>query len=372
MIRNSSIPSSSRDLGAGPPRDDDRLDPRQVPFEVVGELPEEQVADDRPEDRIAQELQPLVRDQPVIGPRGVRQRLAEEGQVPEAVADDLLAIGQRFGIVAVSRPGHGRTNKAPKELRCGTIDYKSRRALSTVSMSASQAVDADTGAALDDLRALRYRRLRPTAGRTDERGDRGGSLRPGDDSTPLATSTIQGRTRAIRSATFSGVRPPARIRRGRGGTRSRIVVGDRRPGAARHGRGHRHRPGPRPADGPAPRPAPGSRRRPSQADGRLAGGRRGSTRNRSSTTRSSGGSCPCNCTMPSPSRSASSATSAAGRSTKTPDDGDRGRQCGDDLRRDAPASTYRGEAGWKLRPIQSAPSLGAGHARPRRTSARRS
>src|SRR4051794_35094852 len=46
------------------------------------------------------------------------------------------------------------------------------------------------------------------------------SFRPGDDSTPLATSTIQGRARATRSATFSGVRPPARIRRGRGGRES--------------------------------------------------------------------------------------------------------------------------------------------------------
>jgi hypothetical protein len=40
-----------------------------------------------------------------------------------------------------------------------------------------------------------------------------GSLIPGDDSTPLATSTIQGRTSATRSATFSGVNPPARIKR---------------------------------------------------------------------------------------------------------------------------------------------------------------
>src|SRR5438067_718635 len=49
---------------------------------------------------------------------------------------------------------------------------------------------------------------------------RAGSLRPGDDSTPLATSTIHGRTHATRAATFSGVRPPARTRRGRGGSRA--------------------------------------------------------------------------------------------------------------------------------------------------------
>src|SRR5207249_11703856 len=40
------------------------------------------------------------------------------------------------------------------------------------------------------------------------------SFRPGADSTPLATSTIQGRTRTIRSDTFPGVRPPAKMRRG--------------------------------------------------------------------------------------------------------------------------------------------------------------
>src|SRR5207245_2364160 len=38
-----------------------------------------------------------------------------------------------------------------------------------------------------------------------------GSFSPGRHSTPLATSTIAGRTRRIASATFSGVNPPARI-----------------------------------------------------------------------------------------------------------------------------------------------------------------
>ena len=60
---------------------------------------------------------------------------------------------------------------------------------------------------------------------------RAGSFRPGRSSTPLATSTIQGRTCATRAATFSGVRPPARIRRGRGGGVEEVGR-DRVPGPA--------------------------------------------------------------------------------------------------------------------------------------------
>ena len=37
------------------------------------------------------------------------------------------------------------------------------------------------------------------------------SFTPGDDSTPLATSTAYGRTARTAAATFSGVRPPARM-----------------------------------------------------------------------------------------------------------------------------------------------------------------
>ena len=37
------------------------------------------------------------------------------------------------------------------------------------------------------------------------------SFTPGDDSTPLATSTPHGRTTSIASATLAGVSPPARI-----------------------------------------------------------------------------------------------------------------------------------------------------------------
>ena len=63
------------------------------------------------------------------------------------------------------------------------------------------------------ITGIGLRPLEPTS-RMDESADPPGSFRPGHDSTPLATSTIQGRTRASRSATFSGVRPPARMRQG--------------------------------------------------------------------------------------------------------------------------------------------------------------
>ena len=48
------------------------------------------------------------------------QGLAEQMRLPEAVTDDLLAIGQRLGDVVVGSPRHDRTNKAPNELRCET------------------------------------------------------------------------------------------------------------------------------------------------------------------------------------------------------------------------------------------------------------
>ena len=80
---------------------------------------------------------------------------------------------------------------------------------------------------------------------------RAGSLQPGADSTPLATSTIQGRTSAIRAATFSGVRPPARMTGGRGGAPRaawRRSSGRSRP----PGRGRRRRAGRRREAGPGP------------------------------------------------------------------------------------------------------------------------
>ena len=56
-------------------------------------------------------------------------------------------------------------------------------------------------------------RARPPWRRVMKRRTSVGSLTPGADSTPLATSTPHGRTRSIASATLSGVRPPARSTR---------------------------------------------------------------------------------------------------------------------------------------------------------------
>ncbi len=66
------------DLGAGLAADDDRFDPRQVALQVLRILPKEQFADDRPQDRIAEEFQAFVGSQAMLGPRGVRQRSLEQ------------------------------------------------------------------------------------------------------------------------------------------------------------------------------------------------------------------------------------------------------------------------------------------------------
>ena len=96
-------PQLLRDLGAGFPRNDDRLDPRQVPFQVIGKFLKEHIANDRPEDGVTEELESFVRDEPVIRPRRMGQGFSKETQFPEAVAEDLLAFGQQSGIVAVSQ-----------------------------------------------------------------------------------------------------------------------------------------------------------------------------------------------------------------------------------------------------------------------------
>ena len=84
-------PQRLADLGAGLAADDDRLDLRQVPFQILGILVEEHLADHGPEDRVAEELQPFVGGQAVLGPRGVRQRRPQEVLVRELVADPLFA-----------------------------------------------------------------------------------------------------------------------------------------------------------------------------------------------------------------------------------------------------------------------------------------
>ena len=107
-------PERRGDLGAGAPRDDDRLDPRQLAFLILGELAEEELADDRAEDRVAEELEPLVRGQPVVRPRRVRQRLAQEVGATKRVADHLLALLEHSGVVPVSHRRHGRIVVSPK------------------------------------------------------------------------------------------------------------------------------------------------------------------------------------------------------------------------------------------------------------------
>ena len=70
-------------LRAGAPRYDDRLDLRQVPLEIIRELPKQHLTDDRTQDRVTQKLEPFIRGQPVVGPRRMRQRFLEERQVLE-------------------------------------------------------------------------------------------------------------------------------------------------------------------------------------------------------------------------------------------------------------------------------------------------
>ena len=144
------------------------------------------------------------------------------------------------------------------------------------------------------------------------------SFRPGADSTPLATSTIQGRTRGDPRRDVLGRQAAGQDQPGQGGHRVEDVVGDGRAGAARLARRRRRRSGPRPAGARAPRarlevfahPAPA--RRPIQPkrsdDLELTRARAGLPAAR---VRAAGRSS-------ARARAASSATSAAGRSTKTP------------------------------------------------------
>ena len=58
----------SRDLCTSMTRhDDDRFNLGQIAFEIVGKLPKKGLADDRPENRIAEEFEPLIRGQTMIG-----------------------------------------------------------------------------------------------------------------------------------------------------------------------------------------------------------------------------------------------------------------------------------------------------------------
>ena len=84
---------------AGAAADHDRLDLRQVAFEILRILVEENLADDRAENRVAQKLQPLVGAQSVHGPGGMRQRGLQQALVLEDVADSLLTSIDRVVVL---------------------------------------------------------------------------------------------------------------------------------------------------------------------------------------------------------------------------------------------------------------------------------
>ncbi len=85
---------------------------RQLPFEILGELEEELFADDRTEDGIAQKLEALVRNQPVVGSRRVRQGFAQVGGIFERVIEHVLAMLELRCFISFRRIRHSRTNLA--------------------------------------------------------------------------------------------------------------------------------------------------------------------------------------------------------------------------------------------------------------------
>jgi hypothetical protein len=99
-------------LRAGDAADDDRFDLRQVPFQILGILMEQDFADDRPQDCVAQKLQPLVRAEPMDRARGVRQGGLQQALVVENVTDALFASVGRVELLGVRERGrnvrHGR------------------------------------------------------------------------------------------------------------------------------------------------------------------------------------------------------------------------------------------------------------------------
>ena len=70
---------------------DDRLDARQIPLERVRKNLVKGVADDEPQNRVAEKLEPLVRGESMGCARGVREGGKEDRLVAEGVADPLLA-----------------------------------------------------------------------------------------------------------------------------------------------------------------------------------------------------------------------------------------------------------------------------------------
>jgi hypothetical protein len=83
-------PGFACDFRAGFSRHDRALHFRQVALGVRGEQPIEFFTDHQVQHRVAQKLHPLVRVKPIIGNRGVCQRLAQQRHVRERVPEDLF------------------------------------------------------------------------------------------------------------------------------------------------------------------------------------------------------------------------------------------------------------------------------------------
>jgi hypothetical protein len=66
-----------RDDGAGATRDDVRANLRELPFREVRVAVVEGARDDEAEDAVAEELEPLVRLDPILGLRGMAEDLCE-------------------------------------------------------------------------------------------------------------------------------------------------------------------------------------------------------------------------------------------------------------------------------------------------------
>jgi hypothetical protein len=70
--------------------DDDALDARELALEILREAVEDRLADDDAENGVAEELEPLVRGEAVLGNAGVGEGAIEQRQVFEPVAEERL------------------------------------------------------------------------------------------------------------------------------------------------------------------------------------------------------------------------------------------------------------------------------------------
>jgi hypothetical protein len=88
-----------RDRGAALPRDDVRADLREPSLRGVAEAVEDRTGDRQLEDAVAEELEALVREGAVVGPRRVREDLLETRvrQLRDQAAELLRAAGPLFG-----------------------------------------------------------------------------------------------------------------------------------------------------------------------------------------------------------------------------------------------------------------------------------